>query len=217
MTQDAAWRRDLEAGLAALGQEQPGGAAERYARLIEKLARWGARVNLTAIREPQAMVAGHILDSLAVRPWLHGRRVIDIGTGAGFPGLPLAIAEPRRQFVLLDSNGRKIRFVQHMIAELGLDNTSAVQSRAENYAPGERFDTVIARALAAMPGLVKLAAHLMQRDGVLLAQKGKYPAAELDELSKLPDLWEYSVSELTIPGLEQRARHLVCLRRAPST
>lgn len=217
MTKDAAWRRDLEAGLRALGQEQSAAAAENYARLIEELARWSARVNLTAIREPQAMVAGHILDSLAVRPWLQGRRVVDIGTGAGFPGLPLAIAEPRRQFVLLDSNGRKIRFVQHMIAELGLDNASALQLRAENYAPGERFDTVIARALAAMPGLVKLAAHLMQRDGVLLAQKGKYPAAELGELSKLPDLWEYSVSELTIPGLEQRARHLVCLRRASST
>jgi 16S rRNA (guanine527-N7)-methyltransferase len=204
----------IAAGAQKLQQDLSDCAIEKLTVLLIELRRWGERVNLTAIRDLNAMVSGHVLDSLSVRPLLEGSRIIDIGTGAGFPGLPLAIVAPRQQFVLLDSNGKKIGFVRHMIADLQLDNALAVQARAEDYAPGERFDTVIARALAAAPRLIALAGHLVERNGVLLAQKGQYPAAELEQL---PENWEYRVTELNVPGLEQHARHVVCLRRAETT
>lgn len=201
---------DIGNGVAGLGQTLPPDAINKLGTLIEELERWGRRINLTAIRRAEAMVSGHVLDSLSVRPCLHGRRILDIGTGAGFPGLPLAIAEPEREFVLLDSHGRKLGFVQHIIGLLGLANASAVKSRAEDYAPDERFDTVIARALARTARLMELGAHLLGEDGVLLALKGKHPA---DELKELPAMWEYSVTELTVPGLEDHARHVITLRQ----
>ena len=198
-------------GAQALQQELPPDAAAKLAFLVNELARWGKRVNLTAIRDPDEMVSAHILDSLAVRPLLRGRRYIDIGTGAGFPGLPIAICEEQAEVELLDSNGKKIGFVQHIIAELGLGNATAVKSRAEDYAPEKGFDTVIARALAPAPRIIELAGHLLARRGMLLALKGKYPAAELEQIENLPDAWEFSVTELTVPGLEQHSRHAVSL------
>lgn len=202
----------ITAGIRELRQELPPAAIADMAHLLQELERWNARVNLTAIREPEAMVAGHILDSLAVRPLLEGRRVLDVGTGAGFPGLPLAIAEPGIEFVLLDSNGKKIGFVRHVIAELGLRNATAAHARAQDYAPGERFDTVIARALASIQKLLELAGHLLDKEGVLLALKGKHPAAELEQIRDIPG-WKYEVTELTVPGLASHARHVVCLRK----
>lgn len=210
---------DIAAGVARLEQELPEGAAAKLARLLLALERWNARLNLTSIRDPKAMVAGHVLDSLSVRPYLEGRSVIDVGTGAGFPGLALALAEPGRQVELLDSNGRKIAFVRQMIGELGIGNASAVKARAEHYAPGTRFDTVVARAFAAIPELIEFAGHLVESDGVLLALKGKYPHEELRQLSivnDLSNLWDYNVTEIAVPGLESHARHVVSLRRRPS-
>ena len=202
----------IAAGIAALHQELPAEAAGRLAVLLAELQRWGKRVNLTAILDPEEMVSAHLLDCLAVRPLIQGAQVIDIGTGAGFPGLPLAIAEPDVEFTLLDSNGKKISFVTHMIGELGLSNVSAVKARAEDYAPGKRFDTVIARALATVPRLVELSAHLVREDGQLLALKGKYPVEELESITASPE-WEFSVTELTVPFLEAHARHVVSVRR----
>lgn len=200
-------------GAESLQQELPGDAASKLAFVVTELARWGKRVNLTAIRDPREMIAAHILDSLAVRPVLYGNRYIDVGTGAGFPGLPVAICDSTVEVELLDSNGKKISFVRHIIAELGLHNATAIRSRAEDYAPSIRFDTVLARALAPIPRIVELAGHLLAERGMLLALKGRYPAAELEDTEKMPEAWDISVTELTIPGLEQHARHAVCLRR----
>lgn len=202
----------ISAGLEVLRQDLPAGALQQLVALLRELGRWGRRVNLTAILEPGEMVSVHILDSLAVRPFVKGPRVIDIGTGAGFPGLPLAITEPDMEFTLLDSNGKKISFVNHVIGELGLANVTAVKARAEDYAPGKRFDTVTARALATVPRLVELSAHLVREDGQLLALKGKYPAAELEATTASPE-WEYSVTELVVPFLDSHARHVVSVRR----
>lgn len=202
----------IATGVASLRQDLPDDALTQLARLLTELERWNRRINLTAIRDPEAMVSRHILDSLAVRPLLEGRRVLDVGTGAGFPGLPLAIVEPAIDFELLDSNGKKISFIRHVIGEIGLSNAAAIKARSEDYAPAERFDTVIARALASIPRLLKLAGHLVREEGVLLALKGKHPVAELESIKKLSG-WNYVVTEVTVPGLESHARHVVCLRK----
>jgi 16S rRNA (guanine527-N7)-methyltransferase len=123
--------------------------------------------------------------------------------------LPLAIAEPGRHFELVDSNKKKIQFVQHVAARLGLANVRAVKARSEDYAPDERFDTVLARAVAALPELIRIAGHLLDRDGVFIALKGRYPA---EELKALPDTWSYSVEMLDIPGLETGSRHVVLMQ-----
>ncbi|HZD52810.1 MAG TPA: 16S rRNA (guanine(527)-N(7))-methyltransferase RsmG [Woeseiaceae bacterium] len=203
----------IEMGVAELGQELPAGAIDRMLELLCELSRWSARMNLTAVRDPKDMVVRHVLDSLAARPYVKGPRVVDIGTGAGFPGLPIAIAEPALELVLLDRNARKIAFVRHVVSKLGLPNAAAVQSAAEDYAPGERFDTVLCRALAAIASVARMAAHLLAEDGVLLALKGQYPKSELRQLADLSDAWDYTVTELTVPGLPSHSRHVVVLQR----
>ena len=183
----------------------------KFDALLDELERWNRKVNLTAVRDRRDMQTLHIEDSLVARPLLEGRRILDVGCGPGFPGLPLAIAEPEREFVLLDSNNKKIRFVEHAARLLGLDNVTAVKARGEDYAPGHRFDTVIARALAALPKLVEIAGHHVGEDGVFVALKGRYPAEEIQEL---PAPWSHDVMELDVPGLEKGSRHAVLLRRA---
>jgi 16S rRNA (guanine527-N7)-methyltransferase len=185
-------------------------AEEKFEVLLDELERWNRKVNLTAIRNRQEMVTGHIEDSLSVRPFLEGARILDVGTGAGFPGLPLAVVEPDRRFVLVDGNNKKIQFVQHAARLLGLDNVEAVRARTEDFAPGYRFDTVIARAVASLPRLLEIAGHHVGEDGVFVALKGRYPAEELEEL---PAGWDCTVSELSVPGLEAGSRHVVLLRR----
>jgi len=184
--------------------------SEKFETLLDELERWNQKVNLTAIRDRREMVTGHIDDSLAVQPILRGNRILDVGTGAGFPGLPLAIVEPDREFHLVDSNNKKIMFVQHIAGLLELENVTAVKARSEDYAPGYRFDTVIARALAALPALVEMAGHHVGEDGVFVALKGRYPAEELEEM---PATWVSNVRELKVPGLEAGSRHAVLLTR----
>jgi len=202
---------DLAAAIGGLPQSFPGDAAEKLAVLLTELEKWNQRVNLTAVRDLDEMVVAHILDSLVARPLLEGTTVLDVGTGPGFPGLPLAIAEPGREFTLLDSNNKKIMFVQHAAGLLRLDNVQAVKGRGEDYAPGHRFDTVIARALAALPRLVEIAGHLVGEDGVFIALKGRYPAEELEQITAP---WSHEVMQLAVPGLEAGSRHAVLLRRA---
>ena len=183
---------------------------DKFDLLLDELERWNRKVNLTAVRDREQMRTLHLADSLAVRPLLQGRDILDVGTGPGFPGLPLAIVEPSRQFTLLDSNNKKIMFVQHAAGLLGLENVTAIKARAEDYAPGRRFDTVIARAVASLPRLVEMAGHHVGEDGVFIALKGRYPAAELEEL---PAPWSHEVIALDVPGLEAGSRHAVLLRR----
>ena len=158
------------------------------------------------------MITSHLLDSLVAAPLLEGESVLDVGTGPGFPGLPLAIVHPERQFTLLDSNNKKIMFVQHAAGLLGLGNVSVVKSRGEDYAPGHGFDTVIARALAALPRLVEIAGHHVREDGVFVALKGRYPEEELEQLAEMANPWSHVVTELDVPGLERGSRHAVLLK-----
>ena len=201
----------MKAALNKLAQSYDDRAVARFETLLDELERWNRKFNLTAIRKRDEMVTAHIIDSLVARPLLHGKNILDVGTGPGFPGLPLAICEPTRKFTLLDSNNKKIMFVQHVAGLLGLDNVEAVKGRGEDYAPGHRFDTVIARALAALPRLVEIAGHHVREDGVFVALKGRYPTEKLEEVTAP---WSHEVEMLDVPGLEKGSRHAVLLRRA---
>lgn len=177
--------------------------------LLGELAEWNGRFNLTAIRDPEGMLRKHLLDSLSVLPHLQGRRVADVGTGAGFPGLPLAIAQPATRFTLIESTEKKARFVEHVVQQLGLPNVAVVNQRAEAYRPAAPFDTVVCRAVGKLAAFVGYAGHLCGRGGQLLAMKGKHPQ---DEIAALPRGWAVAgVHALSVPGLEAE-RHVVVLR-----
>jgi 16S rRNA (guanine527-N7)-methyltransferase len=198
----------LSRGLHALHLELPEAARAKlldYLRLLEK---WNRAYNLTAVRDPDEMVTRHLLDSLAVAPHLAGPRVLDVGTGAGLPGIPLAIALPALDFTLLDSNAKKTRFVTQAAAELGLANVRVVQARAEDFRPAAPFDTVVARAFASIPDMLAACAHLCAPQGRLLAMKGKLPESELAALPAGIRLVESL--RLAVPGLGAQ-RHLVVL------
>jgi 16S rRNA (guanine527-N7)-methyltransferase len=185
--------------------------AERLLELLDELARWSKAYNLTAIRSREAMLTHHVLDSLAIHHDLEGTRIADVGTGAGFPGLPLAIVNPARQFTLIDSSGKKTRFVTHAARTLALENVTAVHARVEDLRPDTPFETVIARAFAGMAELLAKVRALCGRGTRVLAMKGRYPAAEIAAV-RAP--WRVvEARDLQVPGLEA-ARHLVILELA---
>jgi 16S rRNA (guanine527-N7)-methyltransferase len=207
MTEDP--RDVLVAGLGELGLRLEPAQLEQLLALCALVREWNEKFNLTAITEPVAMVRKHVLDSLTVQRWVEGPFVIDVGSGAGFPGLPLAIANPRLRFTLLDSTAKKVRFLEHAVAALGLSQVTPVCARAESFEPAQRAQTVVSRALASVSEFVRVAGHLCARSGRLLAMKGKDPAAEL---AGLPRGWQVAaVERLKVPGLDD-ARHLVILR-----
>jgi 16S rRNA (guanine527-N7)-methyltransferase len=201
---------DLIARAAALGVAVDAEQAGKLLRLLDELTEWNQRFNLTAIRERGAMIAAHLLDSMSAQPDLHGTRVADVGTGAGFPGLPLAVLNPERAFTLVDSTAKKLRFVEHAAGVLGVRNVWVRHARAEHLKPDVPFDTVIARAVAELPALVRAVAGLAGPDTRLLAMKG--PRAE-EELAALPANWRLlQRREVLVPGLDAR-RVILTLRK----
>jgi len=184
---------------------------ERLLGLVDELEAANSQFNLTAIRDRPGMLRKHILDSLSLQPYLKGRRLADVGTGAGFPGLPLAILNPQRHFALIEATGKKARYVMQTSERVGCRNVEVVQARAETYRPFELFDTVMARALSSLSDFVAYAGHLCMPDGRLLAMKGKRPD---DEISALPKSFRLvAVHRLKLPGLDDE-RHLVELSPA---
>ena len=182
--------------------------AARALQLLDELSIWNRSYNLTAITERGAMIRGHLLDSLSAHVELEGTRIADVGTGAGFPGLPLALVSPQRAFTLIDSVAKKIRFVTHAVRQLQLANVTPLQARVETLAPAVAFDTVLARAYAALPDLLVSVQGLCGPATRVLALKGRYPA---DELAELPLGWRLEHSRaLRIPGLNAE-RHILRL------
>ncbi|MBK8164107.1 MAG: 16S rRNA (guanine(527)-N(7))-methyltransferase RsmG [Gammaproteobacteria bacterium] len=198
----------LDAGLTGLGLALPAAARDRLLAYLDLLEKWNRAYNLTAVRDRGEMITRHLLDSLAVVPYIKAPRIIDVGSGAGLPGIPLALALPRCQVVLLDSNRKKTRFLGQAVAELKLDNVAVECRRAEDFRPAEGFDTVVTRAFAILAETVRTAGHLCRRDGCLLAMKGRYPAEELAGLP--PSFPLLSVEPLCVPGLDAE-RYLVRL------
>ena len=174
--------------------------------LVGLLHKWNKAYNLTSVRDPDAMLVKHILDSLVVSPHLHGERFIDVGTGPGLPGLPLAIINPDKQFVLLDSLGKRINFIRQVIQELGLTNVTPVKSRVEEYQPEVGFDAVLSRAFASLEDMLNWCHHLPSPEGSFLALKGQYPEQELAQLPASIRL--VATHQLVVPELEGE-RHLL--------
>ena len=201
----------LQFAAARLGVALTDEQAAALIRLLDELDEWNRRMNLTAIRERSQQITKHLLDSLSIHSFLRGVRVADIGTGAGFPGLPLALVNPDKQFTLIDSVAKKLRFVDHAVQTMGLNNVTTTHARAESFKAKERFDCIVARAVGPIERLVEYAGHNLVGGGRLLAMKGKLPE---DELKALPSGWKVAeIHRLSIPDLDEQ-RHLVEIWRS---
>ncbi|WED26690.1 16S rRNA (guanine(527)-N(7))-methyltransferase RsmG [Vibrio sp. DW001] len=188
--------------------EQQRGQLVRY---VEMLNKWNKAYNLTSVRDPVDMLVKHILDSIMVSPHLHGDRLIDVGTGPGLPGIPLAIMNPEKEFHLLDSLGKRIRFIKQVTHELDMKNVTTIQSRVEQFQPEEKFDIVLSRAFASMSDMVNWCHHLPKPEtGQFIALKGQLSQDEIEQLPKWCNVIE--VKALNIPELEGE-RHLVTLAK----
>lgn len=183
---------------------------QQLVKLVMLLHKWNKAYNLTSVRDPLDMLVKHILDSLVVSPYLQGERFIDVGTGPGLPGLPLAIINPHKQFVLLDSLGKRISFIRNSVRELGLMNVESVLSRVEVYQPDHQFDGVLSRAFASLKDMTDWCAHLPKPNGKFYALKGQYHQQEIDELAKTIKLEQVII--LNVPELEAE-RHLILLNK----
>ncbi len=196
----------LEDGILELGLEERLGGDELLMEFVAELMNWNRVYNLTSVRKPTDIVTRHILDSLSILEHLRGDRILDVGTGAGLPGIPLAIACPEREFVLLDSSSKKLRFVQQTLGILKLDNVTLENARVDEYQPENLFDTIVCRAFSDLPDFYRNTSRLCNSGGCILAMKGVYPMTEvesLDDRSVISD-----VVALKVPGLDAE-RHLV--------
>jgi len=202
-------RPALESGLARLGLD-PEPLASRLLDYLALLVRWNATYNLTAIRDPAEMVSKHLLDSLAVAPFV-GAWLADIGSGAGLPAIPLALAVPALQVTSIESAGKKARFQREAQRQLGLGNLTVAEARAEAYQPAERFDCLVSRAFGSLAEFVRVGGHMLADGGRMLAMKGVEP---VDEIAALPAGWRVTARHaLAVPGLAA-ARHLLVIERS---
>lgn len=210
----------MPAGIVELAEQLAGGRRQlgiacspeidtKLLQYIQLLQKWNQVYNLTAVHDPRQMVTRHLLDSIAIARYVKGR-VVDVGTGAGLPGIPLALVLPQLQFVLVDSNAKKTRFVVQAVTELGLDNVDVVCTRAQEYKPLHAFDTLVARAFASIDKVLAASHHLCASGGRALIMKGKHPE---QELAVLPAHYKStSVHAVAVPGLNAK-RHLVIVTR----
>jgi 16S rRNA (guanine527-N7)-methyltransferase len=203
---DPAIRSELETGIVSLGLDPTTARLDSLIDYLALLTKWNQAFNLSGIREPARMVSLHLLDSLAISPSLRGTRILDVGSGAGLPGVPLAIFNPERQFILLDSNGKKTRFLFQVRLALGLHNVTIENTRLEHYQCQEQIDIVLSRAFAALPRLTRLCSEATGGRGILLAMKGNYPE---DEIASLPAGVEVRQAQaLKVPGVSG-SRYLI--------
>lgn len=204
----------LHQGLVELNDVPDKSTEAQLIRYIELISQWNRVFNLTAIRDLDAMVIRHLLDSLTIKPFIKGKTVLDVGTGAGLPGIPLAIVMPEKQFVLLDSNQKKTRFLQQTVYQLRLKNVRVVHQRVEEYKVEPLFDTVVSRAFSTLREYLQLSKHLVKSGGQILAMKGVYPLTELQEISA--PFKVINTHPLKVPKLDAE-RHVVDLTYEPET
>lgn len=199
--------QQLNHGASQLGLALQPPQQQALLNYLQLLVKWNKAYNLTAIREPERMVSLHLLDSLAVHPHIQqAQRILDVGTGAGLPGVVLAIMNPHKHFVLLDSNGKKTRFLTQVKVELGLENLTVENARVEAYQDEQGFDMITSRAFASLADMVHWCAHLLAKQGCFMAMKGQYPQEEIEVIAE-----HYQVVTslpLQIPGVEGE-RHLL--------
>lgn len=201
--------KQLRKGLEDLELPLDDDAHDKCLKHIQLLAKWNQAYNLTSVRIPREMITRHVLDSLSVAWFVQGPNVLDIGTGAGFPGIPIAIVCQDSDFVLTDSSAKKIDFVRHVIAKLGLQNTQIVHKHVDGSGLEKKFETILCRALGPLGLVAKLGAPLLQPGGAILAMKGKFPETEINNL---PSSFNCQVHKLTVPELEE-SRHLVVIKQ----
>ena len=201
-----ALEQQLEEGIQSLGLDIDNDVQDQLIEYIYLLAKWNRAYNLTAVRDPKQMVTRHLLDSLSIVQFIDGDYVLDVGSGAGLPGIPLALCLPDIRFSLLDSNGKKTRFLFQVKTALGLDNMTVRHARAEAWNPEQPYDVVLSRAFASLVEMMKRCAHLCDGKGSFLAMKGSLPERELAAVAAE---WEIrQVHPLSVPGLNED-RHLI--------
>ncbi len=211
---NAIWQDQLRDGLAAMDLSLSEGQHQQLLAFLALLNKWNRAYNLTAVRDERTMVSRQLLDSLSILPWVRTDHLLDVGAGGGLPGIPLAIALPGRRFTLLDSNGKKTRFLNQCVLELGLTNVEVIHGRAEACQPERPFAQISSRAFTALANLVTWCDDLLADDGEFLAMKGQFPD---DEVADLPAGWQVeSRHSLAVPGADGD-RHLLVVARAASS